>query len=79
MLTLEDAVAITKPHNDKLIAEGKVARLERENRRLRSRLKIIADRRADLAAASKNDYDAGYTLATEMCCDIADEALAGEP
>ena len=27
--TLEDAIAITKPHADKLIAEGRVEKLER--------------------------------------------------
>lgn len=47
-----------------------------ENERMRAALKQIADRRADLAAASRNDYDTGYSLATEMCCDIADEALS---
>ena len=44
-------------------------------RGLEAALKQISGRRADLAAISKNDYDSGYELATEMCCDIADEAL----
>ena len=37
-MTFEDIVAITKPHNDKLIAEGKVAVLERKNAALRAAL-----------------------------------------
>lgn len=76
-MTLEEAMAIVKPHNDKIVAESNARALERDNFRLRSRLKMIADRRADLTASSKNDYDAGYALGTEMCCDIADEALGG--
>lgn len=38
MMTLEDAAAIVKPHNDKIVAEHKLAEAERENSRLRAAL-----------------------------------------
>ena len=43
---------------------------------LRAALTEIAGRR-NILKPSRNSYDAGYTLGTELCCDIADQALEG--
>lgn len=40
-MTLDDIQAIIKPHNDKLIAEGRANKIEAENRRLRAALRKI--------------------------------------
>lgn len=52
---IDDILAIVKPHNDKLIAEAKSARLERENAKLRVALEqceAYFDNRADVKDGS---------------------------
>jgi hypothetical protein len=53
MLTMDDMAAIVKPHNDKLIAEGRLAEAERQNTALRktlgeiARLQLVSDDNAN--------------------------------
>lgn len=54
-MTLDAITAIIKPHNDKLIAEGRANKLERENTKLRAALEQCEDyfdNRADVVDGS---------------------------
>lgn len=41
--TMDDILAIVKPHHDKIIAEGKAERLEKQNAELLDALRSLTD------------------------------------
>jgi hypothetical protein len=66
MLTLEDMVAIVKPHNDKLVAEHK--------------LDLAWEKvKALIAARCVNDYEAGYKAAARDILRILEELGGSDP
>lgn len=61
-LTMDDMLAIVKPHNDKIVAEHKLECALRENARLRRLLHDIGSSTFDQSTRAKVDAEFGRTL-----------------
>lgn len=80
-MNLEQAIAIVKPHTDKVIAEGRIETLERENAALYSKIRLMnaaleqCEEYFDNRADADCDQD-GFIPNTEMklLCEVR-EAL----
>lgn len=70
MLTMDNMLAIVKPHNDKLIAEGRLAEAERQIERLYSQIFDLKSSLGGLSALMQHDIDGAGIGATKFRTDL---------
>jgi hypothetical protein len=75
MLTLNDVIAITKPHNDKIVAEAEVERLRRQNKRLLEAIKEMRLKALNAKAKAETaEKAAGHARLYAADCEAIAEA-----
>lgn len=74
MLSMDDMLAIVKPHNDKIIAEGRAADLEREIDRLHAKIFDLKSSLGGLSALMQDDIANGRIVGTKLRLDLLAQA-----